>query len=210
MDTIHSQNKLASIVRIDEGRYRLDKKPEFAKLPLDESENSLKIDEIIYLAQRFYRELCKEDGLDKKYKKEIEFDFIADAVLNAELHGNKFDISKHTWITYSGKKTLDGKEITAIIEDEGDGFDYKHLSESEQQDRVIGSYNTYNVFRKLHKMPIPEESTGYGLFGLIRFSDSVSWNEKGNIITIKKILVAPKKKIREQCIENYILRFDSI
>jgi len=191
MDTIYSLNKLASIVRIEEEKYRLDKKPEFAKLSLDKSEDNPKIDEIINLAQRFYRELCKEQELDKKYKKEVKFDFITDAILNAELHGNKFDINKHTWITYSDKKTPEGKEITAIIEDGGDGFDYKHLSESEQRDRIIGSYNTYNIFRKLHNMSIPEESKGYGLFVLIRFSDSVMWNEKGNIITIKKTLMDP-------------------
>ena len=210
MNIIHSPNKLASIAKIEEEKYKLDKKPEFAKLPLDESEDNLKIDEIIYLAQRFYRELCKEQELDKKYKKEVKFDFITDAILNAELHGNKFDINKHTWITYSDKKTPEGKEITAVIEDEGDGFDYEHLLESEQRDRVIGANNTYNNFRKLHNMPIPEESMGYGLFGLIRFSDSVMWNEKGNIITIKKTLIEPKGNTEKQQIRNYVIRLDSI
>jgi len=132
MNIIHSPNKLASIAKIEEEKYKLDKKPEFAKLPLDESEDNLKIDEIIYLAQRFYRELCKKYGLDKNYREEAKFDFITDAILNAELHGNKFDINKHTWITYSDKKILWGKKITAVIEDEGNGFDYEHLLESEQ------------------------------------------------------------------------------
>jgi len=59
-------------------------------------------------------------------------------------------------------------------------------------------------------MPIPEESKGYGLFGLIRFSDSVMWNEKGNIITIKKTLIEPEGNMEKQKIRDYVINLDSI
>jgi len=110
-------------------------------------------------------------------------DVFCASICNAEKHGNKFDSKKKTTVSYSLKKTTKAGLLELCVRDEGEGFDYNHLLQAEEEAR--GTKRSYNEFRD----NAPEYSVGYGLFGILRHCERVIWNEAGNEITMFKILM---------------------
>jgi serine/threonine-protein kinase RsbW len=84
---------------------------------------------------------------------------IDEALKNAIEHGNKNDAMKKVTFSY----TVSNDVLTVNIRDEGDGFDYNNLPEV-----------------------VVDEDSGRGLLLIKNFMDDVSFNEKGNEITMRK------------------------
>jgi DNA-binding response OmpR family regulator len=91
---------------------------------------------------------------------------------NALVHGNDMDELKKIKI----KLVFDQKEFSLSIEDEGQGFDYKE---------------TLSAFAG-REQGLP---TRRGLFIVHYLMDEVSFNEKGNIVTMVKRLKSEEKRV---------------
>ena len=91
---------------------------------------------------------------------------------NAMVHGNDMDESKKIKI----RLVFDQEKFSLSVEDEGKGFEYKTvLPEFAERD---------------HGLP-----TKRGLFIVNYLMDEVSFNEKGNIITMVKRLKSDEKRV---------------
>jgi CheY-like chemotaxis protein/anti-sigma regulatory factor (Ser/Thr protein kinase) len=97
---------------------------------------------------------------------------IDELINNALVHGNDMDELKKIKI----KLVFDQKEFSLSIEDEGEGFDYKEiLSAFAGRDSGL--------------------PTKRGLFIVNYLMDEVSFNEKGNIVTMVKRLKSEEKRV---------------
>ena len=85
-----------------------------------------------------------------------------EAVNNAITHGNKFDPFKTVFIEIKVEKN----EMEVTVTDEGTGF------------------NPYNIPDPTRPENI-EELSGRGVFLMTKLADSISFNEKGNSVTMK-------------------------
>jgi len=86
-----------------------------------------------------------------------------EAITNAHKHGNKKDTEKKIYVT----TTLDGEKMTMVIRDEGEGF---------KQEELINPLSPEGI----------ERNCGRGVFLIKGYMDEVSYNEKGNELTIVK------------------------
>jgi len=84
-----------------------------------------------------------------------------EAVINAIVHGNKFDPDKTVFVNVEA----DSKRIIWTITDEGDGFDYNNLPDPTAADRL-------------------EELTGRGVFIVKHLADQCIFNAKGNEVEL--------------------------
>ena len=97
---------------------------------------------------------------------------IDELINNALVHGNDMDELKKIKL----KLVFDQKEFSLSIEDEGEGFDYKEiLSAFAGRDSGL--------------------PTKRGLFIVNYLMDEVSFNEKGNIVTMVKRLKSEEKRV---------------
>ena len=97
---------------------------------------------------------------------------IDELINNALVHGNDMDELKKINI----KLVFDQKEFSLSVEDEGEGFDYKEiLSAFAGRDSGL--------------------PTKRGLFIVNYLMDEVSFNEKGNIVTMVKRLKSEEKRV---------------
>jgi len=94
---------------------------------------------------------------------------LEEAVTNAIEHGNKGDTSKKVWIDYETGET----EVRFSIKDQGRGFNHKSRAKELESAEVL-------------------RDRGRGLIILRQLLDEVSFNEKGNEITMVKSLVEPE------------------
>ncbi len=182
-------------VEVRKNVFRLDKNPDFFAVPQieDPLELDLRIKAVYDSASKIHRlvnsrDRFEEDFIEPACKIQNFYDlhslFLA-LIGNAEIHGNKFDPRKQTEVAYTFKKTKKAALLELCVRDEGDGFDYRHLLQMEKEAR--GTTQGYNSFRD----QVPEYSVGHGLFGIIRYADVVRWNERGNEITMLKVLIRP-------------------
>jgi serine/threonine-protein kinase RsbW len=88
---------------------------------------------------------------------------IDEAIRNALIHGNKRNVKKKIFISYS----ISQEKLEVTIEDEGDGFDVE------------------GVLRELELNLNPEEM-GRGIILMKNFMDKVIFNSKGNKVTLIK------------------------
>jgi DNA-binding response OmpR family regulator len=91
---------------------------------------------------------------------------------NALIHGNELDESKKILVKFS----FDHEKMTLSIEDEGAGFDYKNLMSDFSE----------------NSQTLP---TKRGLFICNYLMDELSFNEKGNRVTIVKHLQSDGKRV---------------
>ena len=91
---------------------------------------------------------------------------------NALVHGNDMDELKKIKI----KLVFDQKEFSLSIEDEGQGFDYK---------KILSAFAGKD----------PGLPTKRGLFIVHYLMDELSFNEKGNIVTMVKRLKSEEKRV---------------
>lgn len=105
-------------------------------------------------------EVCDAYNLNHNYLGCISV-AATEAFQNALTHGNQSDPAKIILVDF--QKTATGVSFT--VKDEGDGFDYKAIPEIKDD----GKEKTF---------------PGRGIFLIKSLSDSLSFNEKGNAITI--------------------------
>lgn len=91
---------------------------------------------------------------------------------NALIHGSDLDETKKIFV----KIVFDHEKLTLSVEDEGDGFDYKNL--------LTGFAE--------NSQTLP---TKRGLFIVNYLMDELSFNEKGNRVTMVKYLQPEGKRV---------------
>ena len=103
-------------------------------------------------------------------KKQLNESFISDlklaceeAMINAIKHGNKAEINK----TVSVNCDITEDAVVVAVEDEGQGFDYRNLSDPTKDKNLL-------------------KIKGRGLFLIRKIMDKVEFNSKGNKITMTK------------------------
>ena len=90
---------------------------------------------------------------------------VEEAVINAIIHGNRRDSSKSVRVTY----WIKDDKLNVEVEDEGTGFDHKHLIDPTADDNIT-------------------KSSGRGVFLIHKLMDVVEYNEAGNGIKMIKYL----------------------
>lgn len=90
---------------------------------------------------------------------------VEELLTNAILHGNRRDESREVTI----EVTLDQQKIRVVIADQGDGFDSTALPDPTDPDNLFKSH-------------------GRGIFLARFYMDEVTYNEKGNVVTLCKSL----------------------
>ena len=88
---------------------------------------------------------------------------LSEAVTNAVIHGNKQDPSKKVFVTAS----LDENSAIHIsVQDEGPGFEPQSLPDPLKEDNLM-------------------KPSGRGVFLMKQYADDVSYNDKGNKVTLR-------------------------
>lgn len=176
----------------EEGHFVLSKHPDFpleeiAASELVKGEDS-KMHTIGTIMKSLEREISLRHRLIKNYTSSpnpntsFELDRILwETVINAEMHGNNYHTNKRTFIDYSFSKDKSSGIFKLSVKDEGDGFDYSHVVKSVKSSKT-GSYNDSR------KEGEQSKSSGRGIYGLINYCDSVSWEDNGRRINIIKKL----------------------
>ena len=86
---------------------------------------------------------------------------VTEAVNNGIIHGNKNDTAKHVDVTCS----LQGTILTVSVKDEGEGFTPENIADPLHEDNLLAT-------------------GGRGVFLMKAFMRSVTYNDKGNEVTM--------------------------
>jgi len=111
--------------------------------------------------ETFLTDIFREYNLEKKYFNKV-YVCISEAVVNSIKHGNKNDRNKSVSIEVN----CDMHEINIMIEDEGDGFDRNHISDSTSGENL-------------------KNESGRGIFIIKTLTNQIEYNEKGNRVQFK-------------------------
>ncbi len=178
MIKLYSDSKLVSAVEMDYSVFKIEKQPNFKSLGRDKLGDDRCLDDLLSLIIRLHHKIEVRHKIRNRYLSNSDYicDVLCIPIVNAERHGNKYDPEKVTILRYN----LDDKKklFTVEVEDQGEGFDYRHLIEMEKKAKGTKSYNDFRETTNPY-------SIGYGLFELIRNTHSVKWNESGNKIRVK-------------------------
>jgi len=90
---------------------------------------------------------------------------VEEAVTNAIKHGNAEDPSKRVSVRFGVNDT----KVVIVVEDEGEGFNLEDIPDCTEEGRI-------------------ELPHGRGILLMRSFMDSVTYNDKGNIVTLEKEL----------------------
>ncbi len=183
MIRIRSPSGLVEILEIKNGVFNVEKKPGFENLGRNKFGDDRCFQDLFEVVMILYNLIEERERLIERFECD-EYVSLAliTPLINAEKHGNKYDPEKITQVRYQLSQSKSGIYFIVEIEDQGSGFDYKHLREMEK--RARGTYSTYNAFR-INNNP---DSVGWGLFNLLREIDEIEWNAIGNRVIIKKRL----------------------
>jgi len=182
MIKLTSESNLATIEEISKNVFRLKKNFGFLDLGKDKAGNDNRFKDICNLSFDLYEKLNKRHKFERYEENENLWYIFVLPIVNAEQHGNEWDINKITRIKYEIQKYNSNMDLTVKVKDEGNGFDYNHIIEAERIAR--GTSANYNNFRIKEK----ENSVGNGIFYILRYADNVNWNKKVNEIKITKYL----------------------
>ena len=98
------------------------------------------------------------------YQKRLHLNFrvgLTEALTNAMLYGNEHDPSKHVRVEVA----LENGRLEARITDQGGGFDPSAIPDPTEEDNIL-------------------KSGGRGLFLMRQLLDEVSFNDRGNQVTL--------------------------
>ena len=126
-------------------------------------------DRYIEQAQQFVSRLARESGMDEM-KCEAFMTCTKELILNAHRHGHKYDEAKTIIIRYRDM----GDALRLQIEDEGEGFDHEAALSG------AGGKSAAEAARERY------QAGGFGGLGfqmIVRMSDSIEYNDAGNIVT---------------------------
>ncbi len=88
---------------------------------------------------------------------------LEEAVINGIKHGNELDTTKKVNVEF----VIDEDKVTISVKDEGEGFDPESIPDPREDDNLTSDY-------------------GRGLLLMRAYMDSVSYNDKGNKVTMVK------------------------
>ena len=100
-----------------------------------------------------------------------------EAVVNAAQHGNKYKRDRRIEIQY----LLDAEKITAVVLDQGAGFNHQQF---------VSSGNTRDAISAARERHAQGRMGGLGIMLMLRCCDRLEYNQKGNQITLVKFLTA--------------------
>lgn len=78
--------------------------------------------EMLDLVQAVGDQVLRPLGLDEDTQQQVGM-AIRESVINAILHGNRKDASKHVFVEFSTDSTADGCQLAIRVRDQGEGFD---------------------------------------------------------------------------------------
>jgi len=131
-------------------------------------------EEYIESCSALLAEMFKNSGMSEERQVALNA-AVREALLNSAQHGNRYDRNKQIRILY----LLDKEKVTVVITDEGDGFDYSfYLSRSTSSDAVSAARERYQQGRL----------GGLGIMLMIRCTDRLEYNDKGNSVTLMKYI----------------------
>lgn len=115
--------------------------------------------------------LLFDDGICTKQDILFEIKVILNELIqNAICHGNKNDIAKSVKLNM----TIDEDSICIVVEDEGEGYNFKQLPTSIKESNTI-SCDIYDL-----------KESGRGISIVKNLSEKISFNSKGNRIEVIK------------------------
>ena len=137
-------------------------------LPTDEQSIEKVIDTV--------HKLLETSGLNEEGQVAMSAAF-REAVVNAAQHGNKYKRDRKIEVQY----LLDNEKITAVVKDQGNGFDHgKFVKSGSTRDAISAARERHQQGRM----------GGLGIMLMLRCCDRLEYNEKGNQLTLTKNLKA--------------------
>ena len=137
-------------------------------LPTDEQSIEKVIDTV--------HKLLETSGLNEEGQVAMSAAF-REAVVNAAQHGNKYKRDRKIEVQY----LLDSEKITAVVKDQGNGFDHgKFVKSGSTRDAISAARERHQQGRM----------GGLGIMLMLRCCDRLEYNEKGNQLTLTKNLKA--------------------
>ena len=118
--------------------------------------------------------LFKESGIDEEGLVALSAAF-REAIGNAAQHGNRDDAEKLIKVLY----LLDKEKITAVVQDEGTGFDHESYTLRAETKTAV------SAARERHQQG---RVGGLGIKLMLRCTDRLEYNDVGNMITLTKFL----------------------
>jgi two-component system, OmpR family, response regulator len=135
-------------------------------LPTDEQSIEKVIDTV--------HKLLETSGLNEEGQVAMSAAF-REAVVNAAQHGNKYKRERKIEVQY----LLDPEKITAVVKDQGNGFDHgKFVKSGSTRDAITAARERHQQGRM----------GGLGIMLMLRCCDRLEYNEKGNQLTLTKNL----------------------
>jgi serine/threonine-protein kinase RsbW len=135
-------------------------------LPTDEPSIEKVIDTV--------HKLLESSGLNEEGQVAMSAAF-REAVVNAAQHGNKYKRDRKIEVQY----LLDNEKITAVVMDQGNGFDHgKFVKSGSTRDAISAARERHQQGRM----------GGLGIMLMLRCCDRLEYNEKGNQLTLTKNL----------------------
>jgi serine/threonine-protein kinase RsbW len=98
-----------------------------------------------------------------------------EAVVNAAQHGNKYKRDRKIEVQY----LLDGEKITAVVKDQGNGFNHEQF---------VKSGSTKDAIQAARERHAQGRMGGLGIMLMLRCCDRLEYNKQGNQITLTKYL----------------------
>lgn len=100
---------------------------------------------------------------------------VREAVQNAAQHGNRYRSSAHIHCAY----LRDNSKLMFRVKDEGDGFDHEEFLKNARESEPL------DVSREEHEKG---KFGGFGILLMLRCADKLTYNDKGNQLTLIKKL----------------------
>jgi len=120
--------------------------------------------ENLVFAERFIEDLLSSNKLSDQQFYEIQL-VIAEAVINAIVHGNKLHPEKYVTVIGNVEKGI----ALFTIKDEGKGFDFTNLSDPTSAERIYKPY-------------------GRGVFLMKKLANKITFLENGSTVCIEFLL----------------------
>jgi len=135
-------------------------------LPTDEQSIERVIDNV--------HKLVEHSGITEEGQVALSAAF-REAVVNAAQHGNKYKRDKKIEVQY----LLDPDKITAVVKDQGQGFDHE---------KYVKSGSTKSAIDAARDRHAQGRMGGLGILLMLRCCDRLEYNQQGNQITLTKYL----------------------
>ncbi len=121
--------------------------------------------------------LLEASGLNEEGQVAMSAAF-REAVVNAAQHGNRYRRERKIEVQY----LLDAEKITAVVKDQGQGFNH---------DQFVKSGSTRDAISAARERHAQGRMGGLGIMLMLRCCERLEYNQQGNQITLTKYLKPP-------------------